>query len=738
MSPDLDTDVSNIVRRQFATARRGFDQDEVRAYLRELADLVDGLRRREAELRARAEAAEARTPRLEDIDEHRLVEMLGEETARILDAGRVASADIRRKAEESAERLIAEANEEAHRLRSENETAMQRRRGEVNVELEALKAEAAGELDRRQAEGAEQINEIRRSAQAEADELVDEAQVVRRRLLGDLARRRRAAREQLERLNAARERLLAAYDVVRRTVDEATSELTVALPEAKLAGDSASRRINEEPEPTVDDLEGLVTMARIAGLIEPSTLEPETLDPETTEPEPSPAVPASRESPERLEPAPERGAGLAALSGAGPSQAPPPPEPDPEPEPELEVEAPDAEVEPEVEVEEPEEVFEEDEYVEYDDEDDWAEEDGEAEEEAAAAPSMASSVEALFARIKADTEAVHDDEGAVATLADDDTYDDEPYDDWSDDEEEPAEPHDGPAAVPIESYDRGAVAHLLPEQFDEDEDEAPVEHDDHDEHDDVEVEHHHDQPDEVAEPDIDDDHRDDVEPEDHVDDYASEPVAGDEDLVERRDTALAKIEHDLNRRLKRVLADEQNEVLDLLRRTKPSSSDELLAALGGHTARYTDAARDELGQAASWGAASVGGEPDGSYEALAVELAQAVVEPLRERIAGSFRDTGGELDEVTGRLRSLYREWKGQRIAAAVRHYAVAAYAQGAYGSMPDGTPLRWLVDRTSDPCPDADDNALAGAVCKGEAFPTGDHCPPAHLGCRCMVVPAE
>jgi hypothetical protein len=208
--------------------------------------------------------------------------------------------------------------------------------------------------------------------------------------------------------------------------------------------------------------------------------------------------------------------------------------------------------------------------------------------------------------------------------------------------------------------------------------------------------------------------------------------------VHQRDTTLAAVEQELNRRLKRVLADEQNEVLDLLRRTKPATSDDLLPALGSHTARYTEAAREELGAAASWGAAAVGGEPDGSCDALAVELGQTVVEPLRERIARSFGAAGGDLDDVTGRLRALYREWKGQRIGAAVRHYAVAAYAQGAYGAVPDGTPLRWLVDRTSDPCPDADDNALAGAVCKGEAFPTGDHCPPAHLGCRCMVVPAE
>jgi hypothetical protein len=408
----------------------------------------------------------------------------------------------------------------------------------------------------------------------------------------------------------------------------------------------------------------------------------------------------------------------------------------------------------------------------------YADEPDEAYDEAPAA--TPTNVDALFARLKADAEAArvereeHGDDaagGGVAVLAEEDdggpgADDGDGHDDYDDHEayedggpegdeafdqgyDEPGdEPHaevedeeagDGEVAgegeagehglrVVPESYTRGAVAHLRPDRFDAP---APVEpapvahdaHDDaHDEHDHVDDDvHHHGH----------DDHDDEVS-------YASDPVAGDEDLVAQRDSALASVEHELGRRLKRVLADEQNEVLDLLRRTKPSTSDDLLAAIGGHTVRYTDAARDELGQAALWGAASVGGEPDGSYEALAVELAQAVVEPLRERIARSFLDAGGDLDDVTGRLRSLYREWKGQRIAAAVRHYAVAAYAQGAYGSMPDGTPLRWLVDRTSDPCPDADDNALAGAVCKGEAFPTGDHCPPAHAGCRCMVVPAE
>jgi hypothetical protein len=108
---------------------------------------------------------------------------------------------------------------------------------------------------------------------------------------------------------------------------------------------------------------------------------------------------------------------------------------------------------------------------------------------------------------------------------------------------------------------------------------------------------------------------------------------------------------------------------------------------------------------------------------------------MRERVVRSLEESGGDLDEVTGRLRALYREWKGQHIAATARHYAAAAYAAGAFDAAPPGAELRWLVDQAGE-CPDADDNALADGVRKGEPFPTGDRCAPAHPGCRCLVVP--
>jgi hypothetical protein len=219
---------------------------------------------------------------------------------------------------------------------------------------------------------------------------------------------------------------------------------------------------------------------------------------------------------------------------------------------------------------------------------------------------------------------------------------------------------------------------------------------------------------------------------------AAEELDPDAAVLHDRDTHLGPVERELGRRLKRVLADEQNEVFDLLRRDQPTGLDDVVPAAQEHVQRYAAAALPDLDVAALSGAASVDREITGSCSALASELGLSLVEPMRERIARSFDECEGDVEEVTERLRSLYREWKGQRIGAAVRHYAAAAYAWGVYEATPSDTELRWLVDRSGEACPDADDNALASGVRKGEAFPTGVLCSPAHPDCRCLVVPVD
>jgi cell division septum initiation protein DivIVA len=697
--------VADMIDRKFATTWRGYDPAEVDVHVRELYARIEQLQHAEARQRERAELAERRADPIAQHDEHRLIELLGEEMTRVLEAARQAASDIRRKAEEAASRLISDANEEARKRRLEGEADILGQRARMLAEVDDLRQQAAGELEKRRGEADEMVAEMRRQAQAACDDLrqqaerdvaaaedeaealrdtgrddahrmVGEAKTLREQTLRDLARRRRTAREQLERLNAARERLLAAYDVVRRTVDEATTELKIALPEAKAAGDAAMRRVREEREPTVDELESQVTMAKMVGLLG-GDARGEAQDEDRSVPATGSEIGFPRQA-IRVDHAEDRDTERPATAEAGSDDERPILEPEPpavepalvEPEPPtLEPEHPALEpepptVEPEPPAQEPDPVLVEPEPA--------AEELEPAEEEA-------------------DPTAV--EPGVAESRVGEPTIDGQP-------------PPEGNGASRVDELFARLKANGT---------QAPGA----------------DAPELVGEAQA------ETETGSGFEGIGGQPSTdADERLLRQRDETLEPLERALGRRIKRVLADEQNEVLDLVRRTRSSSLDELLPGAEAHADRFADAAVDELQAAAFWGAAAVGGHPGASSDALADELGRAMTTPLRERVTRSLEEMDGDLDELTERLRALYREWKGQHVGDLVHHYVAAAYAHGAFDAVPEDGPVRWVVDRSSPVCPDADDNALAGPVAKGEAFPTGQCCAPAHPGCRCMTVP--
>ena len=199
------------------------------------------------------------------------------------------------------------------------------------------------------------------------------------------------------------------------------------------------------------------------------------------------------------------------------------------------------------------------------------------------------------------------------------------------------------------------------------------------------------------------------------------------------------------RKLKRVLADEQNEVLDALRHREPVRSlDALVPPADEQTGRYADAIAPELVLAAEAGAASVGGEvaldlgPTGTLAPVHESLASGLVAPLRDRLERCVEEGDGDNDAVTKRARAVYREWKTQRIDEQLDDVFRLAYGRGACDALEPGTPVSWIVDPDGPACPDAEDNSLAGVVELGQAFPTGHGCAPAHAGCRCLIEPAD
>ena len=195
----------------------------------------------------------------------------------------------------------------------------------------------------------------------------------------------------------------------------------------------------------------------------------------------------------------------------------------------------------------------------------------------------------------------------------------------------------------------------------------------------------------------------------------------------------------LARKLRRVLADDQNEVLDRLRQgSKLPDLDALVGSPEEHSARYAGPARGDLDGAARAGAEIVGGVPlaePADLDDVVTDLGNAVSGPLRERLAACLADSAGDIDEATELVRAAYREWKTQRIDDAASDALLAGFNRGAFASAAVGCTLRWLVAPDQPPCPDADDNALAGDVERGVSFPTGHVHAPAHPGCRCQVV---
>ena len=225
---------------------------------------------------------------------------------------------------------------------------------------------------------------------------------------------------------------------------------------------------------------------------------------------------------------------------------------------------------------------------------------------------------------------------------------------------------------------------------------------------------------------------------------AAEPEAVDEsdpdtDLLDRRDATVDELERTLARRLKRVLSDEQNEALDRLRQVKgQATAGDVLVSEEDHLQRYLAAALEDLTAAERAGAGFFGEalpEKAADVSDVAHAFASDLVRALRGRLEAAF-DDGGDEHEIGERIRACYREWKTQRIAEVATHYVLVAFGRGVAAAGADGS-HRWLVDDGGSPCPDCDDNALAGPVPSGEEFPTGDLHPPSHPGCRCLQVPA-
>ena len=611
---------------QFNVERRGYDQGEVRDFLRmvsaELARLQERERFLESEMRA------MQTRGLSDpgvLDEATVTTLLGEETARVLSVAREAAQQMRARGAESAERLVREATAESARLREEAEIEVSRRRSDAVTDSES-------EIELAKQQGREMVNEAR---------------AYREKMLSELARRRELAKQQIEQLVRDRDRLMSAFERARLAAndvmgdlsefDDAADELTRALPEGVI--DSTIKNVVQFDREKFEDDESVPAVADITTLpVDESIAMPvEVLEREkVVEPNIETAVveekvqPVMRQEvkpeiqPEAdLEPDDGHRAKVVQLFGRTSRRLHP---------------STDAPVSEAPVSELP------------------------VAEKPAVVNQKNSSVDDLFAKLrKAGADSVA---GSVKQV--------EPI-----------------AKQPM----KASPSVVEPRK-------APV----------------------SAKPDA--------------------------QIFSKRDDALTPMIEVLAKKLKRVLADEENAMLNYLQSKKAQVAlEKVLPTFDSHVQSFVEATSKDLIEAAMAGAQSLSKSLKADLrkkisntavmQVMSKKLADEIVLPLRTRIQKCAEKSAGDSNEMSSLIRTVYREWKMQQVDKLVGDVTRLAYSRGAYLVLDAGTKVCWMVDPNGPPCADAEDNSLAGAIARGENFPTGHEHPVIHSGCRCLVVPA-
>jgi DivIVA domain-containing protein len=619
----------------FPTSRRGFDQAEVRDFLKmvaaEMARLQERERFLESEMRAMQTRGLSAPGRL---DEETVTTLLGEEAARVLTAARDASTQIRDRAEESATRLVKDAAEDAVRIR---ESAV----------LEAARI--------RDDSGADAEAEIEMAKQQGRD-MVNEAREYREKVLSELSRRRDAARSQIEQLLHGRDRLMNAFERARIASEDVIGGLTDAHDEPEFIVDLSPTTgpvpiINSEhPSVKVFDREEVITEEEPTEIVSnvvifdhesEAEVEVEIIADEVSvevidevqivdvlHPVHTPAeVEPSVEDVASIEPMETSQTNVVSLFGRGRRS----------------VDMPEIAIE-EVEAEKPA-------------------------EEKVIVPAVKKDVVAvddIFAKLRAGSTA---DVAAKAATSSD-----------------------------IAKAEKPAAKAAMPKAEKK---------------------------------------------------AKAKPVAPVVDIArfEERNEELSPVVVAMARKLKRVLADEQNTVLGHVRAKRSSLDiDAVLGTEAEHSARYASAVAEDSMAAASAGAKSVKAAGGSSRRVTQKAIAAHAVSAITAGLVAGFREDAriaigeaeGDREVLLGLIRDVYRSWKTERIDSHVDDIACSSYSHGAYLALEPGSKITWMAEPDTNCCSECEDNSLGGSVVRGDDFPTGHSHPPAHAGCRCLVAPVQ
>jgi hypothetical protein len=227
---------------------------------------------------------------------------------------------------------------------------------------------------------------------------------------------------------------------------------------------------------------------------------------------------------------------------------------------------------------------------------------------------------------------------------------------------------------------------------------------------------------------------------------AAQPAAAEtepSDALAKRNAALGDLPSQTARRLKRLLQEDHNDVLDRLRTQRGKGSlEDNLAPAGEQERRFQAGLSEALTRAFTEGR-KAGGASGATDASATVDklISRQVLNPLRTEVSKAIEaglaaeDSASALSE---RANDVFRVWKGVRTQLLGEGITYAAYHQGqldAWKSTPGGGKL-WVLATDEDECPNdvCRRNAEAGAVDLKSPFPSGHVAPPAHGACTCTL----
>ncbi len=741
----------------------------------EVEEAVDALEEDDLEVEAAPEA-EARS-----LDESELIEQLGQETARIVEAARSAANDIAQRAEEEASLVKAEATLEARSSKAASEEALAAAQAEAEeitgqASAEAKKMEARVRADAKRsrehakskadkivADAAGRAESDLAAARQRANQIVVDAEQLREEILGDLVRRRRVNQEQLDRLTAARDRLAQALGAARNELDDVASEIHLAIPNSILD-------LTQDEEPTRLASDGNEVAELVSQLANGSTVALHTGPGDGAQTKTSGALARSNgngaTSGNGGSNGKQGGSGRSNGSGSngnghrnGLAEG---------------LSDYRADVSP----------FEDGFNL-----DDGASLDGEADADGATNFDDTMQLSVI--------ELDHQDPDQTLDLGNSPGFDLDPSVDGDADADSAVDETASVESDAVESVsvDVDGVSDedvvdaivIIDDNPGDDDDKAGesdiidaelVDVDDADDEatsiDDLAADGSEFEPEDSADAiDLDDGEQAPAGFDGPIDGdrlleqlgFGVDPVLGSgsgsmqrsatrgdlprntpfagrlPEAFEGRDVALTRSTSGFRRRLKRAVNDDQSDVLDRLRAGRGTIEPDELPPLQDQLDGYVAALRPALNDVVNAGGELLGSSdvPVPALDNLCLQLAKHIVDNLRLPTVMVIEDSvDGDREAILDPVRAIYRDFRNTLLPDLIEDALHEAFALGLYYAIDADSPVVWAIDPRLDPDPICEENSASPALAKGTDFPSGHARPLSMPGCRCLAVPAS